>query len=185
MNRRVRLLVFLLPLLAFAALAVLLYERNGQDPTLLPSARLGQAMPAFALPSLTAPDRVLTADDLKGQVSLLNVWATWCVSCLVEHPTFMQLAESGVPIYGINYKDNAEAAIGYLAVNGNPFRFSIQDLAGDLAFDLGVYGAPETYLLDAEARIRYRFVGVLDARSWIEDLEPRYRALLAEQEVTP
>ncbi len=180
MNKRTRVIVFMLPLIAFIGLAVLLFSRNGEDPSLLPSARIGQSLPDFAVASLTDPDRLLTPEDLKGEVSLLNVWATWCVSCLVEHPILMELAESGVPIYGVNYKDIPEAALAYLANNGNPFRFSMSDVSGDLGLDLGVYGAPETYLLDRDGRIRYRSVGVLDARSWIDELEPRYRALLDE-----
>jgi cytochrome c biogenesis protein CcmG/thiol:disulfide interchange protein DsbE len=181
MNKRIRVLIFLLPLVAFIALAVLLFNRNGEDPSLLPSARIGQNLPSFEVVSLTEPGRVLTPDDLKGEVSLLNVWATWCVSCLIEHPVLMELAESGIPIYGVNYKDIPESALMYLANNGDPFRFSMSDVSGSLGLDLGVYGAPETYLLDREGRIRYRSVGVLDARSWIDELEPRYRALVAEE----
>lgn len=180
MSKRVRVILFLLPLAAFIALAVLLFNRNGEDPSVLPSARVGQNLPSFEMASLTEPGRMLTPKDLAGEVSLLNVWATWCVSCLVEHPVLMELAASGIPIYGVNYKDSPEAALVYLANNGDPFRFSISDVNGSLGLDLGVYGAPETYLLDREGRIRYRSVGVLDARSWIDELEPRYRALVEE-----
>lgn len=180
MSKRVRVILFLLPLAAFIALAVLLFNRNGEDPSVLPSARVGQNLPSFEMASLTEPRRMLTPKDLEGEVSLLNVWATWCVSCLVEHPVLMELAASGIPIYGVNYKDSPEAALMYLANNGDPFRFIISDVSGSLGLDLGVYGAPETYLLDREGRIRYRSVGVLDARSWIDELEPRYRALVEE-----
>lgn len=183
MNKHVRVMLFLLPLVAFIALAALLFNRNGEDPSVLPSARVGQNLPSFEVASLTEPGRMLTPKDLQGEVSLLNVWATWCVSCLVEHPVLMELAATGVPIYGVNYKDSPEAALMYLANNGDPFRFSMSDVTGSLGLDLGVYGAPETYLLDREGRIRYRSVGVLDARSWIDELEPRYRALV--QEVAP
>jgi cytochrome c biogenesis protein CcmG/thiol:disulfide interchange protein DsbE len=166
------------PLLVFVGLAVLLGSRLGTDPTLLPSARIGQPMPAFQLSSLTEPDRQLNATDVKGQVSVLNVWATWCISCQVEHPVLMRMAADGVPIIGVNYKDYREAALKYLELHGNPFRFSVFDEKGDLGLDLGVYGAPETYLLDKDGQIRYRFVGVLDDQKWETVLKPRYQALL-------
>jgi cytochrome c biogenesis protein CcmG/thiol:disulfide interchange protein DsbE len=166
------------PLLVFVGLAVLLGSRLGTDPTLLPSARIGQPMPAFQLSSLTEPDRQLNAADVMGQVSVLNVWATWCISCQVEHPVLMRMAADGVPIIGVNYKDYRESALKYLELHGNPFRFSVFDEKGDLGLDLGVYGAPETYLLDKDGQIRYRFVGVLDDQKWETVLKPRYQALL-------
>lgn len=179
MQARSRVLVFLLPLLLFVALAALLLSRNGSDPSYLPSARLGQPVPAFSLPSLDDPQHRLDAGLFKGRVTLLNVWATWCVSCLVEHPVLMELAAAGVPIVGINYKDEREAALTYLQNNGNPFQAVIADSQGSLGIDLGVYGAPETYLIDREGRIRYRSVGVIDNRSWTDELKPRYDALVA------
>lgn len=178
MKRSWRIALYAVPLLVFVGLAVLLGSRLGTDPTLLPSARLGKPVPDFQLPSLTEPRRLLTAADLKGQVSILNVWGTWCVSCQVEHPVLLQMAAEGVPIIGVNYKDYREAALKYLELHGNPFRFSVFDESGDLGLDLGVYGAPETYLLDQEGRIRYRFIGVLDPEKWEAVLKPRYRALL-------
>lgn len=181
MSRQTRILFFLLPLALFLALALLLLSRNGTDPTQLPSARIGQAVPAFTLPTLADPQRQLTADVFKGEVSLLNVWATWCVSCLVENPVLLELAESGVRIIGVNYKDDRQAAQAWLQNNGNPFSENIFDEAGDLGVDLGVYGAPETYLIDREGRIRYRAVGVLDPSAWIKELKPRYDALVAGQ----
>lgn len=184
MSTRLRFLVFLLPLALFIALALLLWNRNGTDPSMLPSARLQQPVPAFALPSLTDPAVTLTADQLKGQVLLLNVWATWCVSCLVEHPVLMRLASEGVPIVGVNYKDQRPAALRWLENNGNPYSLIIEDARGDLAIDLGVYGAPETYLIDRDGRIRYRAVGVLDERAWRDEVQPRYQALLAEAATT-
>jgi len=177
MSKPLRMALYALPLLVFVGLALLLGSRLGTDPTELPSARLDQPVPAFRLDSLTEPGRMLAADNLKGQVSILNVWATWCISCLVEHPVLMRMAEAGVPIFGVNYKDTREAAQEYLRLHGNPFRFSVFDDKGDLGLDLGVYGAPETYLLDADGRIRYRFIGVLDEDKWQTVLRPRYEAL--------
>lgn len=176
-----RWLVFILPLVLFAALALLLLNRNGEDPTLLPSARLGQPVPAFQLASLTEPGRMLDVGVFKGEVSLLNVWATWCVSCLAEHPTLMRLQQDGVRIIGVNYKDEREAAMAYLANHGDPYAEIVADSQGDLGLDLGVYGAPETYLVDRDGRIRYRAVGVIDDRAWLQELKPRYDALKAGQ----
>lgn len=179
MKKPLRIALYALPLVLFAGLAILLGSRLGSDPGVLPSARLGQPMPAFSLPSLTEPERILSVADIKGQVTILNVWATWCISCQVEHPVLMEMARQGVPIVGINYKDIPQAAVKYLELHGNPFRFSVRDDSGNLGIDLGVYGAPETYLLDQEGNIRYRFVGVLDPQKWETVLKPRYDALLA------
>lgn len=176
-------LLYLLPLIIFAGLAVLLFSRNGTDPSFLPSAKLGKPVPTFALPSLNNPDNVLTQDVFKGHVTLLNVWATWCPACLVENPVMLGLQAQGIRIIGINYKDQRDAALAWLAEHGNAFNENIVDAQGSLAVDLGVYGAPETYLVDANGIIRYRAVGVLDERAWREELAPRYHALL--QEVSP
>lgn len=180
-----RIALFAVPLLAFVGLAVLLGSRLGSDPTLLPSARIGKPLPEFHLTSLAQPDRMLTAADVKGRVSILNVWATWCISCQVEHPVLKQMAAEGVPIIGVNYKDYRESALKYLELHGNPFRFTIFDEKGDLGLDLGVYGAPETYLLDKNGNIRYRFIGVLDPEKWEKELKPRYEALLQGKPLPP
>lgn len=172
--------IFGLPLVLFLALAVLLASRNGEDPSYLPSARLQQPVPAFSLSSLQDPERMLDPSIFQGQVSLLNVWATWCVSCLVEHPVLLNMAADGVRIIGVNYKDDRQAAQAYLRERGNPFADTVFDERGDLGLDLGVYGAPETYLIDAQGRIRYRAVGVLDAKAWLQELKPRYDAVRAE-----
>ncbi len=179
MNKPLRIAFYALPLLFFIGLALLLGSRLGTDPTELPSARIGKPLPDFQLTALEAPERILTAADVKGQVLFLNIWATWCISCQVEHPVLKHMAEQGVPIIGINYKDYREAAQKYLELHGNPFRFSVFDEKGDLGLDLGVYGAPETYLVDKDGHIRYRFIGVLDADKWENVLRPRYEALLA------
>ncbi|MDP2227955.1 MAG: DsbE family thiol:disulfide interchange protein [Moraxellaceae bacterium] len=179
MSNPVRIALYTLPLVFFVTLAILLGSRLGTDPTELPSARLGKPVPAFQLSSLTEPARMLSEADLRGEVLVLNVWATWCISCLVEHPVLKAMAAEGVPIVGVNYKDYREAATKYLELHGNPFRFSVFDEKGDLGLDLGVYGAPETYLVDAAGNIRYRFIGVLDEKNWLTVLKPRYDALRA------
>lgn len=166
-----------LPLFLFAVLALFLFRGLSLDPQELPSALIDRPLPEFSLPELKTGDTV-RAGDLRGSVSLLNVWATWCVSCRVEHPYLQQLADSGVPIYGLNYKDEDAAALRWLNDLGNPYRLNIVDRDGSLGVDLGVYGAPETYLLDGDGIIRYRHVGVVDDRIWQGVLSPLYEELL-------
>jgi cytochrome c biogenesis protein CcmG/thiol:disulfide interchange protein DsbE len=178
MGKTGRYLLFALPLLVFVGLALLFWSRIGHDPTELPSARIGKPLPAFQLTSLHDPAHWYTQDDVKGQVMLLNVWATWCVSCQVEHPVLKQLADAGIVIIGVNYKDERSAALAYLQNNGDPYRFTVFDDQGSFGLDLGVYGAPETYLIDQEGRVRYRFIGVLDPDHWDSEIKPRYEALL-------
>ena len=160
-----------LPLFLFAVLALFLLRGLQLDPKELPSALIDQPLPAFNLPSLGGDGRV-TRDDVIGRVSLLNVWATWCISCRVEHPYLQQLADQGMPIYGLNYKDEDAAALTWLAQLGDPYVLNIADREGSLGLDLGVYGAPETYVLDSNGVIRYRHVGVIDQRVWQSVLEP-------------
>tara|TARA_R110000823_G_scaffold130015_18_gene258101 strand:+ start:638 stop:1180 length:543 start_codon:yes stop_codon:yes gene_type:complete len=167
-----------LPLFLFAALALLLFRGLSLDPRELPSALIDRPLPAFSLPEL-ASGELLGVDAVAGEVSLLNVWATWCVSCRVEHPYLQTLADSGVRIVGLNYKDEDAAALRWLQELGNPYQFNIADRKGSLAIDLGVYGAPETYLLDADGVIRYRHVGVVDERVWQTVLQPLYSELRA------
>ena len=166
-----------IPLLLFAAMAVFLFRGLSLDPQELPSALLDRPLPSFSLPAL-GQERTLQREDLLGEPALLNVWATWCVACRAEHPYLRQLADSGVPIYGVNYKDEDADAARWLGELGNPYRFNIADRDGSLGLDLGVYGAPETYLLDADGVIRYRHVGVVDERVWQTILQPRYQQLL-------
>ncbi len=165
-----------LPLLAFAVLSIFLFRGLWLDPREMPSALLGRPVPAFSLPQLGEPGQLSEA-DLAGQAGLLNVWATWCPSCRVEHPYLVQLAERGIPVYGLNYKDEDGAALKWLEDLGDPYRFNIADREGTLGLDLGVYGAPETYLIDAAGVVQYRHVGVVDERVWQTVLEPLYRQL--------
>ena len=166
-------LIYLLPLLIFFALAALLFSSLGNDPRLLPSAKLGKTMPSFTLPDLNSEEQ-LTAESISGKPFLLNVWATWCPSCRVEHPVLNQLAREGVNIYGLNYKDEANEALSYLKQLGNPYQLVIRDDDGDLGLDLGVYGAPETYIVDGNNRIIYRHVGVVTLENWASTLQPLY-----------
>ncbi|MEM8562922.1 MAG: DsbE family thiol:disulfide interchange protein [Pseudomonadota bacterium] len=168
-----------LPLLLFVALALFLFRGLSLDPQAMPSALIDQPLPAFNLPAL-GKNTQITRDDVLGEVALMNVWATWCVSCRVEHPYLLQLSDSGIPIYGINYKDEDAAALRWLAELGDPYRANIVDKSGTLGIDLGVYGAPETYLVDAKGMIRYRHVGVVDERIWETVLQPLFLELTAE-----
>ncbi len=164
-------LILLLPLFLFLVLGGFLLRGLQLDPQAMPSALIDQPFPEFDLPVLGAQERT-RRDLVTGEVALFNVWATWCASCRVEHPFFMELARRGVPIYGINYKDVDAGALQWLEELGDPYRLSIVDAEGSLGLDLGVYGAPETYVVDSEGIIRFRHVGVVDERVWREVLEP-------------
>jgi len=164
-----------LPLIVFAVLAALLWRGLSLDPNHMPSALENRPLPDFAARTLDGAD--VRSADLRGQVALLNVWATWCPSCAAEHAYLNQLAQTGVAIFGVNYKDDADAARRWLAERGNPYRMNIVDDAGHLGLDLGVTGAPETYLIDAAGIVRFRYQGPLDATVWREEFQPRIAAL--------
>jgi cytochrome c biogenesis protein CcmG, thiol:disulfide interchange protein DsbE len=167
-----------LPLIIFVLLAVFLFRGLQLDPRELPSALIDRPLPEFSLKRLDNGED-LTRADVIGEVALFNVWATWCVSCRVEHPYLQQLADQGVPIYGINYKDEDRAAARWLTELGDPYRLNIVDNEGSLGVNLGVYGAPETYIVDAAGVIRYRHVGVVNERVWSTVLQPIYQELQA------
>jgi cytochrome c biogenesis protein CcmG/thiol:disulfide interchange protein DsbE len=175
-----RRLILLLPLLLFLALGGFLLRGLQLDPRAMPSALIDRPLPEFSLPILGQPGSV-DRNGVIGEVALFNVWATWCVSCRVEHPYLTLLAQQGVPIYGINYKDvDAEASI-WLQQLGDPYRLSIVDAEGSLGLDLGVYGAPETYVVDAAGIIRYRHVGVVDEQVWQQVLQPVMQELQGQE----
>ena len=159
-----------IPLIAFAVLAGLLFRGLSIDPTELPAARLGQPFPDFAQLELTS-GRQITVASLADRPALVNVWATWCYSCRVEHPYLLKLAEQGVPIYGLNYKDEPAKAREWLAQLGDPYQLNVVDVEGSVGLDLGVYGAPETYVVDAGGVVRHRHVGVVDEQVWQEQLQ--------------
>lgn len=175
MRRR---LLLCLPLLAFLVLAGFLFRGLHRDPQALPSALVGQPFPAFSLPGVK-DDQLFSRQDLLGRPALVNVWGTWCLACREEHPVLNQLKAQGVVIHGINYKDDNASARRWLAEFHDPYQLDLRDDAGRLGLDLGVYGAPETFLIDAQGVVRYRHVGVVDQRVWAEELGPRYHALVA------
>lgn len=169
MNKR---LVFLMPLVIALGLGLILFTAIGKDPTKLETARLNDPIPAFNLQNLENTEKSFSEKDFIGKVSLLNVWATWCPSCRVEHGYLNVLAEQGVRIIGLNYKDEQKAALGWLKKLGNPYDFTIYDPHGKLGFDLGVYGAPETYVVDQYGVVRYRHVGIVDDKIWNKTIKP-------------
>ena len=162
---------FLLPLGAFIVLVGFLAVGLKLDPREVPSPLVGKAAPAFELPILHQPDKRFSSgarrfapSDMRGKVWLLNVWASWCVSCRDEHPTLLALAKRNVlPILGLNYKDKGDEATAWLKQFGDPYDFSVVDADGRIGIDYGVYGVPETYLIDAEGVIRYKQIGPVTA----------------------
>jgi cytochrome c biogenesis protein CcmG/thiol:disulfide interchange protein DsbE len=169
---------FVLPLGIFMALVAVFAVGLTRDPKLVPSPLVDKVAPAFMLPTVEDAGRELQITDLKGQESLVNVWASWCVSCRVEHPFLIQLAESGeIPIYGLNYKDTLPEARRYLDQFGNPYSASAFDAEGKVGIDWGVYGVPETFLVDADGVIRHKHIGVLTPEVWERDLLPKVREL--------
>ena len=158
-----------LPLVVFASLIIVLFSFLSDKNDQLETALIDSSFPDFNLGSLSDESRLLTKQDIIKLPALINVWATWCIACRVEHPFLMKLKEeSRLTIYGLNYKDNKLKALDLLERDGNPFEFSIYDFEGRLAIDLGVYGAPETFFIDENGLIRERHVGVIDERVWEE-----------------
>ncbi|MGH8802078.1 MAG: DsbE family thiol:disulfide interchange protein [Casimicrobiaceae bacterium] len=153
---------WLLPLAVFAVIAGFLYAGLFRDPREVPSPLIGKPAPAFSLAELHAPDRRLSPADLHGKVWLLNVWASWCVSCREEHPLLVALSKADiVPIIGLDYKDKADDGRAWLTDNGNPYQRSVMDTDGRTGIDWGVYGVPETFVVDKAGVIRYKQIGPL------------------------
>ena len=150
------------------------------NPRDVPSPLIGKPAPAFELPLLHAPDKTFSQKDMLGSVWILNVWASWCPPCLVEHPVVSELARSGIaPVVGLNYKDQREDALPWLKRNGDPFKFSVYDEAGRIAIDYGVYGVPETYVIDRKGIIRYKHIGPLTPEVTEKTLRPMVKELSA------
>ena len=167
-------IIDVLPLVVFASLIIVLFSFLSDKDDQLETALIDSSFPEFKLGSLSDESRVLTKQDIIKLPALINVWATWCIACRVEHPFLMKLKEeSRLTIYGLNYKDNKLKALDLLERDGNPFEFSIYDFEGRLAIDLGVYGAPETFFIDKNGLIRERHVGVIDEKVW-EDKFSKY-----------
>jgi len=153
---------FLWPLVIFGVLAGFLFVGLGLNPREVPSPLINKPAPLFVLPQLHAADKTFSTRDTLGKVWMLNVWASWCAACRVEHPVLVDLAKSNlVPIYGLNYKDKREDGIAWLRQFGDPYQLSAYDFEGKVGIDYGVYGVPETYVIDKAGVIRYKRIGPL------------------------
>ena len=169
---------FLLPLGLFAVVVGFLAAGLTLNPREVPSPFIGRPAPDFSLPQLHDPQKVFSPKDLAGQVWLLNVWASWCSGCKDEHPVLMQLAQSGsVPIYGMDYKDRRMEALAWLKRQGNPYPLSAMDEAGRIGIDYGVYGVPETFVIDKKGVIRYKQIGSVDKEALDRKVLPLVREL--------
>jgi cytochrome c biogenesis protein CcmG, thiol:disulfide interchange protein DsbE len=168
---------YLIPLAIFIALAGFLAVGLKLNPREVPSPLVGKAAPAFSLPLLKEPAVQMTAAQMKGQVWVLNVWASWCVPCLAEHPYVTQLAKSGVTVVGLNYKDKPQDATGWLAKHGDPYKMIVADRDGRVGIDYGVYGVPETFVIDRDGVIRFKHIGPLTPQALNEKLLPALKAL--------
>jgi cytochrome c biogenesis protein CcmG/thiol:disulfide interchange protein DsbE len=151
-----------------------------RDPARLPSMLIGKPLPAFSLPPLRPDEPALASAQLKGEPALVNVFASWCGPCIAENPVLMRLKSDGVPIYGVDWKEEADAGARWLAQNGDPYLRAGNDRTGRTGIDLGVSGVPETFVIDRQGRVRYRHVGAISAEDWVTKLAPLMVRLRAE-----
>ena len=164
---------YLIPLVLFLALVAFLAIGLGRDPREVPSPLINQPAPAFRLVELRDPSRSFSSEEMRGKVWLLNVWASWCIACRDEHPMLLELArQNAIPIYGLNYKDKPTDAISWLNELGDPYVLSVSDLDGRVGIDYGVYGAPETFLIDREGVIRLKHIGPITPAVWKNKIAP-------------
>jgi len=178
MNMTTKRLLMVSPMVLAFTLGVFLYQGIGQDPNKMESSLIGQSLPNFTAETLISPSRTVTQVDMLGEPALINVWATWCPTCRAEHEFLLTIAEQEkVRIFGVNYHDQRVAAQQWLTDLGNPYVFSVFDPKGDLGIDLGVVGAPETYLIDANGLVVDKVTGELNERTW-KQLRAQYFSLL-------
>lgn len=164
---------YAIPLVLFLALVAFLAIGLGRDPREVPSPLINKPAPAFRLVQLKDPLSSFSLEEMRGKVWLLNVWASWCVACRDEHPMLLELArQNAIPIYGLNYKDKREDAISWLNELGDPYVLSVSDLDGRVGIDFGVYGAPETFLIDRNGIIRFKHIGPLTPEVWKREIDP-------------
>ena len=170
------------PLIIFAVLvAAFGYGLTRDDPRILDSAMIDKPMPEFSLPSLYEPELMLSDSMFKGQVSLVNVFGSWCVACVQEHQTLMDIKQSGaVPIIGVDWRDTREAGQRWLARYGDPYDSVIFDEDSLLAIDLGITGAPESFIIGKDGRIRYKHVGIITREIWSKEIKALVQALQNE-----
>jgi len=169
---------FLLPLALFAVIVGFLAVGLTLNPREVPSPLIGKAAPEFSLPQLHDPEKVFSPKDLAGKVWLLNFWASWCNGCKDEHPVLMQVAKAGdVPVYGVDYKDQREEALSWLRRWGNPYPLVAVDDSGRVGINYGVYGVPETYVIDKAGTIRYKQIGPVDQDTYENKILPLVKEL--------
>jgi len=169
---------FAIPLLVFAALVAFFAVGLTRDPREVPSPFIDKPAPAFRLEQLHEPKAAFAPEDMKGKVWMMNVWASWCVSCRVEHPLLVDLARRNVvPIVGLNYKDKREDGIGWLAKFGNPYTLSAHDVEGRAGIDYGVYGVPETFVIDKQGVIRHKQIGPITPEALERKILPLIKKL--------
>jgi cytochrome c biogenesis protein CcmG, thiol:disulfide interchange protein DsbE len=171
-------LKFILPLALFGVLVVFLWQGLSLNPREVPSPLVGKPAPQFALPKLGDPGTTIRREDMLGKVWVLNVWASWCAPCREEHPLVIAFAKrSGIPVYGLNYKDKPEAATNWLAQLGDPYAATLVDAQGKVGIDWGVYGVPETFVIDKAGIIRMKHIGPLTENAIRTKLEPLVKEL--------
>jgi cytochrome c biogenesis protein CcmG, thiol:disulfide interchange protein DsbE len=171
----------LIPLAIFLVLAVFLGIGLTRDPRKLPSTMIDKPAPQFTLKQVQSPEKSFSPQDMKGQVWMLNVWASWCVACREEHPLLVEIGRSGiVPLVGLDYKDQPQDALKLLAREGNPYTLSALDLEGKAGIDFGVYGVPETFIIDKQGVIRHKVIGPINAESLEKEVLPIIAKLKAQ-----
>lgn len=176
---------FLIPFILFIVMVAFLAAGLNLDPHEVPSPFIGKPAPAFNLPQLQDSRKTFANADLKGKVSLLNVWASWCVSCRQEHPLLLALSKQNIlPIYGLNYKDEREAGLDWLKRLGNPYAVSAFDADGKVGIEWGVYGVPETFVIDKQGIIRLKHTGPITEEAWQKILLPLIITLQKEGSAT-
>ena len=169
---------FIAPLVVFFGLVLMFWIGLGKDPQIIPSALLDKPAPVFNLPQLHKPELAFNPEEMKGKVWVLNVWASWCASCRAENTLFLELSRRGeINLIGLNYKDQPADAKTWLRQLGDPYVFSVSDLVGDVGIDYGVYGVPESFLIDKQGVIRYKHVGPVSRQDWETILKPKIKEL--------
>lgn len=172
---------FILPFVIFMIVAAFLFIGLGLNPHEVPSPLVGKPAPAFSLPQLHEPEKQFSLQDMKGKVWLFNVWASWCTACEYEHPLFMELSRQNlVPLYGMDYKDKREDGMAWLQKHGNPYTLVVSDTEGRVGIEYGVYGVPETYLIDKQGVIQYKHIGMVTEKDLSEKILPMVKELQAK-----
>ncbi len=179
---KLKFIISLVPLLLFILLAIFLWRGLHNDPHHVPSALMNKPVPQFSLYKLAKPEQTFTNKALLGHVSLLNVWASWCITCRVEHPVLMDIARQNiVPIYSLDYKDQRQRAQHWLSQYGNPYQQTGFDKDGRVAINFGVYGTPETFVIDRHGVVRYKLIGAINHEIWQNTILPLINKLTAEK----